>query len=327
MLDIIIPVYNAEKYLERCINSVISQTETNWNLILVDDGSTDSSANICDLFADLYNNINVIHKKNNGVSSARNAGIDATDSEFIMFVDADDWLYPELVERLLCKAAKVDMVIGGYTVKSISGDKSRMIQSKHLNISNMGDIFPQMIETDLTNSPFSKIYRRDIIGNQRFDEKVALGEDFLFNLEYFRKCKVIEVIEYDGYIYNCTNENSATKRFREQDIDQIVNLYRKGKIFEEDFCRTKNCSNALEKRLCVNGINMLQLILSSKMSYQKKKLLALKLLDGEEFVKSCYGNYRLPIILEIPRWLCKKHLLMGLRYFFRLKDIGRIIIK
>lgn len=327
MVDIIVPVYNAEKYLERCVNSIISQTETRWNLYLINDGSKDTSPAICDFFAQKYSNISVIHKQNGGVSSARNTGIEASCSEFIMFVDSDDWIRPELLKRLLEKAECADLASGGYQVVGFSEVHIQTIQSRRISIEEIGDLFPQMIETNLANSPVSKVYRRSIIGTQRFDETVALGEDFLFNLEYFLKCKTIEFIECDDYIYDCSNEDSATKKFREQDVEQIVELYRRGMAFATEYCRNEESKKVLEKRLCVNGINMLQMIMGARIPYARKKELALRLLNGDEF-SYCYNQqFQLPKVLEIPRRLCTRHSLIGLRCYYAMKNIGRVIVK
>lgn len=327
MIDIIIPVYNADKYLKRCVDSILMQTNPNWNMILIDDGSMDNSGNLCDFYAEKYSNITAIHKPNGGVSSARNAGIDNSSNEYIMFVDSDDWVQQDLLEKLLGKKSEADVIVGGYTVEGIPSIGSQMLPDRYLVIGEIGEVFPRMLETNLANSPVSKVYKRSIIGNQRFDETVALGEDFLFNLDYFRKCKTIEIVECDSYIYDCTNTESATKRFREKDIDQIVELYKEGKKFEGEFCGNSNCGAILEKRLCENGINMLQLIFASKNTYRKKKSLALKLLDERNFIASCNGDFHLPLVLEVPRKLCKGHSIIGLRFFFMLKDIGRIIVK
>ena len=114
MISIIIPVYNSEKFLHKCVNSVLHQTFQNWELILVDDGSSDSSGRICDIFAQDNPKVRTIHKENGGVSSARNAGLDVAIGEYIMFVDSDDWLEPELCQELVDGIRQSDIIIGGY---------------------------------------------------------------------------------------------------------------------------------------------------------------------------------------------------------------------
>ena len=103
-VSIIVPVYNVEKYLEKCLDSIVKQTYENIEIILVDDGSTDKSGTILDQYAEMDNRISVIHKKNEGVSTARNTGIEAARGEYICFADADDYLMPDYVEYLLTLA-------------------------------------------------------------------------------------------------------------------------------------------------------------------------------------------------------------------------------
>ena len=100
MISIIVPVYNTEKYLDQCIQSVLVQTYTNWELLLINDGSTDLSGTICDQYATKDRRIRVFHKENGGVSSARNVGLDNARGKWIMFIDADDWVEPSMLKEL-----------------------------------------------------------------------------------------------------------------------------------------------------------------------------------------------------------------------------------
>lgn len=106
-ISVIVPVYNAEKYLDRCVESIVAQTYKNLEIILVDDGSTDNSPAICDAWAKKDSRIRVIHKKNGGVSSARNAGLDACTGDYIGFADADDWMEPDMYEVLIGNAKDI----------------------------------------------------------------------------------------------------------------------------------------------------------------------------------------------------------------------------
>ena len=122
-----------------------------------------------------------------------------------MFVDSDDWVRPDLLEKLFSKKSEADVIVGGYAVEGIPSVGSQMLPDRYLTIEEIGEVFQQMIETNLANSPVSKVYRRSIIGNQRFDETVALGEDFLFNLDYFRKWMIdhFRLSDNAGRAYDC----------------------------------------------------------------------------------------------------------------------------
>ena len=115
-LSIIVPVYNAEEYLDRCMISILEQDFSSYEVILVDDGSTDSSPMICDRYSATDPRFRTIHKKNGGVSSARNAGLDLAKGEYVMFVDSDDALLPDSLEMMFENIRGEDLAVGGYTV-------------------------------------------------------------------------------------------------------------------------------------------------------------------------------------------------------------------
>ncbi len=129
IISVIIPVYNVERDLQRCLDSVIAQTYSHIEILLVDDGSTDNSCMICDRYAGIDSRISVIHQKNGGVGKARNAGLDAATGDYISFVDADDWLEPEMLEKLLQKAQAADasVAICGAWFHTPDGNKQNRI--------------------------------------------------------------------------------------------------------------------------------------------------------------------------------------------------------
>ena len=187
-VSIIIPVYNVEKYLARCINSIINQTLSNFELILVDDGSTDDSGKICDAYAEQDFRIRVIHQKNRGVSAARNAGIDAAQAPYILFADSDDYaestwassLYEKILERP--NALIMTNVWAG--------------NEEHHRKVTIHEDFPDYEHIPLDKSElfvvfayvWNKIYDKKILSEIRFNENCCYGEDYRFNQEYAQKC-------------------------------------------------------------------------------------------------------------------------------------------
>lgn len=320
MLSIIVPVFNVANYLDKCLESICAQTYTDFELILVDDGSKDKSPLICDAYAKRDHRIRVIHKENGGVSSARNAGLDAALGQYVMFVDSDDWIECGLCKSLMRWIDKVDFVVGGYTIVHRDRKEEIAFQNETLK-------FPEQIEgkfdvlycNNFFNTPFSKIYKRSILDKQQFDINVALGEDFLFNLEYLSKIKRIEVVETTGYYYNCLNEGAATKKLRENDIEQIVSLYQKGVEFLHKYCPNVPESYALKKRFCLNGINLIQLICYSNKPQGEKTFLVRKLLENGDFIVACKENYDFPFKYDFPRKLCARRNWTGLRSYFGIK--------
>lgn len=327
-ISIIIPIYNNEKYIPGCIKSVQNQTFQDWELLLVDDGSTDSSGKICDSFARGDYRIKVIHKENGGVSSARNCGLDHAIGDYVMFVDSDDWIEIDLCQNLMDRIQEADIVIGGYKTISNSGEKEfGLHEDKKIDIAlGLDAVFEALCNQNLLNIPWSKLYKRDIIQNQRFDEQIRLGEDLLFNMKYFTKCRNIFIIATTGYRYNLLNENSATKKIRDDDFSQIIYLYKKEKMFAERYNCRKSAHGILEQQLCLKGINLMQLLFYSNFSQLKKIKIASEIISNPEFQFACRGEYRFPLKYVIPQKLCKKANINGLRFFFSLKKvIGKLI--
>ena len=201
-ISIIIPVYKAEKYLRRCLDSVLSQTLSNWECILVDDGSPDQSGAICDEYAAKDSRFRVIHKPNGGVSSARNEGLDTAKGEFICFIDSDDWVGPKYLEHL--HFLESDLVISGlFNVN----EKGKIIKTKEFKnaLFELSKIGLNEFERTVFSSkgPYCKRYRRTIIesNNIRFEEGIHASEDFLFVLSYISKCKTIQTSQMIDYYY------------------------------------------------------------------------------------------------------------------------------
>lgn len=320
MVSIIIPVYNSEKYLARCINSICNQYYSNLEIILIDDGSRDKSFSICNEFAARDKRIRVIHKENGGVSSARNIGLNIAQGEYITFVDSDDWVSLDMLEKLLLQMEQVDMVVGGYTAVNKTGNLEQGFTDEELVFpKQVCEKFDTLYVSNFFNAPFAKIYKSSILGTQRFDINVALGEDFLFNLEYLSKCQKIRTVSNVGYFYNCMNECAATKKLRDNDIEQVIFLYKKGKEFLQKYRPNVSESMELKKRLCLNGVNLIQMIAYSDRDQDEKKTLAKKLLLNNEFINTCKEDYELPIKYDIPRKLCLHNNWKCLQFFFLIK--------
>jgi glycosyltransferase involved in cell wall biosynthesis len=223
LISIIVPVYNAQKYLSNCIDSILNQTYKNIELILVDDGSTDNSKLVCDEYAENYHCIKVIHQENLGPSAARNKGIIAARGKYIQFVDADDSLEPNTTNKLLeSMNSDVQLVICGF--KSITIDNGNTIIHNSVptikgiyKINEFIKCFGELYMKSLINSPCNKLYVTEIIQNANilFMEGLDMGEDLLFNLEYIKVCTNISIINEPLYNYlKFKNNNSLTGSFQ-----------------------------------------------------------------------------------------------------------------
>lgn len=188
-ISVIIPVYNVEPYLRRCLDSVIRQTYTNLEIILVDDGSTDGSSEVCDEYKANDSRILVIHKENGGVSSARNAGLDAATGEWIGFVDADDWIEPDMYEYMLGMTQKygADVVQCGLFFDEGTESQEMFCAETECVLSGGAEQLGLRDLEQLGNSTCNKLYRRDIVGDLVYDFACPMGEDLLFNLQVLQR--------------------------------------------------------------------------------------------------------------------------------------------
>jgi glycosyltransferase involved in cell wall biosynthesis len=215
-VSIIIPVYNAEKYLRQCIDSVIQQTYRDLEIILVDDGSTDNSGKICDEYAIKDSRIKVFHINNSGVSFARNKGIQESSGQYLMFVDSDDYIDLNMVEILISEISqsKSDLVICGYT--TVTHENYIKSQCKKAFLKGKKEISNYIIKNyhpGYINSPCNKLYRKDLIKHY-FDENQSLGEDLLFNIDYLKSVNSINCINDCLYYYRRENNESLSLRYR-----------------------------------------------------------------------------------------------------------------
>lgn len=214
MVSIIIPIYNSEATLIRCLDSVINQSISDWELILVDDGSTDRSGEICDQYAANNQKIQVFHKRNGGVSSARNLGLDNANGEWIVFVDSDDFVRELYLAHLLEHSKKhVDLVISYAEIHNGNNVQKELYPAKLVDEINFESMF---IENDMNwhTSPWSKLYKRSIIEKHhlRFCEGMHIGEDAVFLYSYMLCSKTIYISNNTDYCYCAYTSGSLTKR-------------------------------------------------------------------------------------------------------------------
>lgn len=216
IVSIIIPVYNAQQYIAKCIDSVISQSYINWELILVDDGCTDKSGEICDKYAQKDKRIRVFHKKNGGVSSARNTGILEAVGDWIYFIDSDDFIDFDTLSKSIIKinTEYPDLIVHGLVNDYIYNGKSCSLPYKTIEDNDYKEIIEFTDKYGLLKGPVCKLFRHSIVKENKlfFDESICYGEDTKFSFEYLQKCKSIAFVPEHFYHYCFRIEGSLTKR-------------------------------------------------------------------------------------------------------------------
>jgi glycosyltransferase involved in cell wall biosynthesis len=221
-ISIIVPVYNTEQYLSKCIESILNQTESDFELLLIDDGAKDNSGKICDDYALKDNRIRVFHKENGGVSSARNLGLDVAVGEMIFFIDSDDFIGPDYVKTLMIKDGE-DFVQSG--VKTLENDYLKEIMTHDDIFSDFNRFWMESRQQWPTMCCLSKKVIDEY--NLRFDTSLKMGEDGLFNQIFISKCKKIRRICFDQYFYNSDNLQSASHKFYPDRLNQQVLLVKR----------------------------------------------------------------------------------------------------
>ena len=215
-LSIIVPVYQAGKYLEKCIKSILDQTFTDFELILVDDGSNDGSEKICDDYAKKDARIKVIHQKNQGVSSARNAGMNCAEGDYIAFVDADDWIETDMFEQCMdaMEQHKVDIIYHGMTKGIWKADKKVSLQKNIpavegvLSKSKLRKYMLKQKEGVAVNC-FSYLFSRKIADAVRFDITMPYSEDNMFVMQVLTNAKSYYFLQNCGYHYDARIGSAA----------------------------------------------------------------------------------------------------------------------
>ncbi len=243
--SVIVPVYNTDKYLKQCVGSILMQTYMDFELILVDDGSEDRSGEICDNFASLDQRVKVTHKSHGGASSARNAGLKTASGKYVMFVDSDDYISEQMLQKMVTDIEETDCDLVAYnsyfvtapsvcyqirtSYKGVYGNEGMRLIRKVIDYKSSRDVF--------FASQWSKLFRKQVIDlhHIRNNEQVEIGEDKLFVIEYLLHTRTV-VCSDVPYYYHVMNPNSTTKRMRGSHV-----LWGKYKIY------LREMKNLLEK--------------------------------------------------------------------------------
>lgn len=271
--SIIVPVYNAERYLEKCLHSLISQSVASalYEVLLVDDGSTDASEEICRRFASSYENVEYYRKTNGGPSSARNYGLNEASGEYVAFVDADDWVEPDFLESVDRTVSDRDFLIHGYFIETTSATEIRNPNGffgKKTDGRTFSDRVMELDADSFFSAPWIGVFKRSIIQDYAltFNEELSFGEDTCFVFDYLFRIDNLVCLGKPLYHYNNTNAASITKkyianryplclvRFRER--EKIYRVFGTTGKAKTQFCRlltveTNNCvRNVLLKQDC-----------------------------------------------------------------------------
>lgn len=274
MISIIIPAYNAEMYLEKCVNSILNNNIRDFELIIIDDGSTDNTSTICKSIAKMDSRVRFYSKKNGGVSSARNYGIKKAKGELLIFIDADDFIDKCFLQELLTGIGNADFLCAGFSIFE-SEHQSQIFRYTNVkfdgSLREYADRLQEWLNPPYLLSPWSKVFRKEIIDKYdlRFCEDMSYGEDVVFVFDYLLKVTSVKCIESSGYYYR-KSVNSLSKGYRPEILhSDMIGLKR-----IENFL-VKNKSVNEHKIMCGRFVDVYSLfikrLIKSRISYRVKK--------------------------------------------------------
>ena len=237
LISVILPIYRVENYLTQCIESLIIQTYKNIEIILVDDGSPDSCPVICDEYALKDSRIKVLHKKNGGVSSARNEGLKASSGVYVYFMDPDDMVVPRFLEYMYqtMVTEACDMAVCAFTSdeEQFQRDCRKDALCEQITIGKSELLKKVAFSWDVAGYTWNKLLKRSLIGELRFDESVHMNEDQLFTLQYASRVKKAVLVQDSLYYYRVLDTSAMNQKWNDRKASAFITYLKITKLLKE----------------------------------------------------------------------------------------------
>lgn len=321
-ISVIVPVYNAEKYISRCIDSILSQRIPDFELLLIDDGSTDNSGALCDEYAEKDSRIKVFHQANKGASAARNTGIDIAEGDWIVFVDADDWVDSEYLESLYehVKSSDGEMFVFQGLIKKHQQNISLIqLDCSDIDITHNADLLFEKINLFKYCGPCCKILKKEYLKNIRFNENIIAAEDYDFLIRYLTLCNMVKLSSQVHYFYEHHNNSVSCRLYSfENELSGLKQL-------KQSFCFFLNIKKSNMAELQFYKIRsyytgrLLYSVYSERKSKRHTRLENLKRIPVEDIL--LFKKYNIPetLFLRIVKFLFVRRFfsILDLLYKFR----------
>lgn len=321
-ISVIVPVYNSEKYLKRCINSILNQTYKAIELILVDDGSPDNCGKICDEYAKKDKRVRVIHKTNAGVSAARNSGLEIALGNYATFVDSDDYIEPEMYSNMMekvhqynCDVVMCDCIkdftdhseIYTHDIRAGFYDKEQLVNEYYPHLLMM-----ENVEYPATISNWLILFNRNKLGNLRYVVGVRYSEDLLFGAQLVYNTDSFYYMKEQAYYHYYMNPTSATHKFTVDKWNDYKTLHFEiNKYFSE--CESFDFSHQIDLCLLFFVYNSVSNIFSADNLEREKKFEIVKNILGDNEVRRMFSNIK---VLKLP--ISKKLKIVTIIYKYRI---------
>lgn len=300
LVSIIVPVYNTEKYLIKCLDSLLAQTLHDIEILLIDDGSTDSSGMICDNYAHQDKRLQVFHIPNQGVSHARNKGLEIAEGEYILFVDSDDWINNDMIRTLyqLIQSYQTDLSTCGYIIEDEKGHVIYQIEQQIMCILDKWDAIHSLFQDKYykyKGNLWDKLFKRTIIDNHhlRFNEDIYYNEDRLFIFQYLNHCQSISYITIPHYHY-VMRESSAMNTFQNSYNEKLATFMN---AFDIMTSMSATYPNRIKRALSIDYIK-------TSISFFKKYACYISLIEiWEKIIKIKRNNFNSLSILQQIKYM------------------------
>lgn len=236
LISVIVPVYNVEKYLRKCVDSIINQTYNNIEILLIDDGSTDGSGAICDEYSQRYDIVTAYHKQNGGLSSARNYGIERAKGEFIGLVDSDDYIHEEMYDRLYTLLVENDADLSECKLADVYNGKVRSSNKKiEVLIVNSETAIDYAFKAEIASvAAVDKLYRRSLFDNVRYPEGKTIEDGYVI-VDILSACSKIVISTEQLYYYVHRKGSITTNAFSKKNLDAIITYEKNYNIIKNKY--------------------------------------------------------------------------------------------
>lgn len=328
-VSIVVPIYNAEQFLASCVDSILNQTYPNIEILLVNDGSKDTSGTICDNYAKQDSRVKVFHRENSGVSATRNWGIEQATGEYLMFVDSDDALEPDTIEKnlALAKEHNLDMVIYSFRYHFVDDKLEKPNQPEKSYFGEAAGFFENcfttLLELELINPPWNKLIRKAVVDEKkiRFHKDFSICEDMAFSAQVLANCQRVGLNRDMYYHYYLKSTGTLVFKFHENYYEALSYFYDQALAYCNQFMKNGEQVKRLQE-LFVNlaFVQLKRICCHEELEEEKKYEMMHKITSDERLVTACRGanlNWKKKITCLLIRGKC----FWLLNKLYRLKGI------